>query len=135
MADTQNNKNNLSDTINARSSGKYLSKNKHAGWLFVNAGPLIAVMVVIFTFALWAMMIIGITKNVNENILFALVSGLNMALGYILSYYFGSSKKDEPDTLLADSSINSPIKNELGTESVPSPMDLLEMDTDTKDKK
>lgn len=116
------------DTMDARSLNKALSKKKQAGWLYINVGPLIALLVVIFTFSLWTMMILGITKGIGENILFAINGGLSTALGFILSFYFGTSKTESESRdgyeFEHTASKTKETKPEPDLENLPSPLDL-----------
>ena len=81
------------DKSNARAMNINLGKYQ-SPWLVKNTGSLIALITTIFTFGLWYAMLMGFTDNVNENILFAINSGLTLSLGYVLSFYFGSSKNE-----------------------------------------
>lgn len=116
------------DTMDARSLNKALSKKKQAGWLYINVGPLIALLVVIFTFGLWTMMILGITKGIGENILFAINGGLTTALGFILSFYFGTSKTESESRdgyeFEHTASKTKETNPEPDLENLPSPLDL-----------
>jgi hypothetical protein len=66
----------------------------HTSWLIKNTGSIIALTVVFATFALWFIMLTGLAKGVQENILFAINGGLTTAVGFILSFYFGTSKTE-----------------------------------------
>lgn len=81
------------DKSNARAMNINLGKYQ-SPWLVKNTGSLIALITTIFTFGLWYAMLMGFTDKVNENILFAINSGLTLSLGYVLSFYFGSSKNE-----------------------------------------
>ena len=86
----------LNDKQNARSMNVLLnsSYNNPNSWLTKNTGSLIALFTTLFTFGLWFAMLMDFTYSVNENILFAINSGLTLSLGYVLSFYFGSSKNE-----------------------------------------
>lgn len=66
----------------------------HNGWLIKNTGSIIALTVVFATFALWFVMLTGVVKGTSENILFAINGGLTTTVGFILSFYFGTSKTE-----------------------------------------
>lgn len=66
----------------------------HTSWLIKNTGSIIALTVVIATFGLWYVMLMGLAKGVGENILFAINGGLTTTVGFILSFYFGTSKTE-----------------------------------------
>ena len=79
------------DKSDARSMNIKLQVSKD--WLVRNAGSLIAIFVVVATFGLWLCMVLGITDNLNQNVLSSINSSLTLSLGYVLAFYFGSSKE------------------------------------------
>jgi predicted phage tail protein len=87
------------DTDTARKANLKLYRTKDAGWLNINAGAIIALLTVIFTFALWFTMLSDGVKGINDNLLFAINSGASMAIGFILSYYFGSSSSKDNESI------------------------------------
>ena len=82
------------DKSDARQMNNFLNKHKQTPWLVKNTGSLIALITTLFTFGLWFAMLLDFTTGVNENILFAINSGLTLSFGYVLSFYFGSSKNE-----------------------------------------
>ncbi len=82
-----------SDMDSARAAFTKMS-NSHTSWLIKNTGSIIALTVVFATFALWFVMLTGLAKGVGENILFAINGGLTTTVGFILSFYFGTSKTE-----------------------------------------
>lgn len=101
------------DTEMARKANLKLYSTKNIGWLNLNAGAIIALITVIFTFGLWFAMLSGFSKGLNDNILFAINSGASMAIGFILSYYFGSSnsRDNEPNNYSTSTSSSSSIND------------------------
>lgn len=84
-----------SDIDNTRDNFLKISQS-HTSWLIKNTGSIIALTVVSATFALWFVMLTGEgeVKGASENILFAINGGLTTAVGFILSFYFGTSKTE-----------------------------------------
>jgi hypothetical protein len=90
----QNDKLKAEDKQNARALQANLNSLQSTPWLVKNTGSMIALFTTVFTFGLWFAMLMNFTAEVNENILFAINSGLTLSLGYVLSFYFGSSKNE-----------------------------------------
>lgn len=80
------------DRADARNMNVKLQASKD--WLVRNAGSLISIFVVVSTFGLWLCMLVGITDNLNQTVLMSINSSLTLSLGYVLSFYYGSSKTE-----------------------------------------
>ncbi len=82
----------LKDKSDARKMNVLIQQSKD--WLVRNAGSLIAIFVVVSTFGLWLCMLIGMTDSLNQSVLMSINSSLTLSLGYVLSFYYGSSKTE-----------------------------------------
>ena len=79
------------DTKNARDMIVKLSKTD--SWLLKNTGSILALVTVVFSFSLFALLLTGKLSLENPNV--ALIIGyLGGYVTHILSFYFGSSKNE-----------------------------------------
>ncbi|MDI6854808.1 MAG: hypothetical protein QME75_14545 [Deltaproteobacteria bacterium] len=62
------------------------------GWLKANTGPLLAIITVTGTLALFGVAFFLKVDGANEKILFMVIGALSSIITTVISYYFGSSE-------------------------------------------
>lgn len=62
------------------------------GWLKENIGPILALVTVIGTFALFGLAFFMKLDNANEKVLFLVIGALSSIATTVVTYYFGSSE-------------------------------------------
>jgi hypothetical protein len=63
-----------------------------SGWLKENIGPLLALVIVIGTFALFGLAFFLKVDGANEKVLFMVIGALSSIATTVVGYYFGSSE-------------------------------------------
>ena len=93
----ENNKLAVANSESAREREVKITESEHASWLQKNVAPIIALVVILFTFTLWTLVLFRHYEPKSSESL--ILGALSTLVGTILNYYFGSSmsslKKDE----------------------------------------
>jgi len=87
---------NTSEVLKDKDSSRKMNVNLQSSkdWLVRNTGSIIAIFVVVSTFGLWFSMLIGATEELNQTVIVGINNSLTLSLGYVLAFYFGSSKTE-----------------------------------------
>mgnify|MGYP003479678416 FL=1 len=79
----------LENTTNARSREIEITKIDKASWLQRNITPILALVIILFTFTMWTLILFrNYEPKTNESMI---IGGLTSITATVIGYYFGSS--------------------------------------------
>lgn len=81
----------LKDVQDARAREIAVNSSSTASWLSKNVAPIIALVYVAFSIALYILVLVGNIKT-TDNITFLVIGNISGSISMLLGYYFGSSR-------------------------------------------
>lgn len=104
----------LQDSASARDFQARVQESENAGWLAKNIQPILALLLVVLTFAMFGRALFGnIDPNSNESTITMMILGALVSIDtQIVSYFFGASR-DSGENAKIQSSENAKLQSRL----------------------